>query len=106
MYLILAPGDKRIMHISKTLDYNFFGGYVLDSGLHIVKGISEAVEVDEILPYVEPEKYCYINNEFVYNVYYGNCGKTVYNFNISLPGVFFSIFKIGIVIFILHYSPM
>ena len=70
MYLILEPEYKRIMHISKTLDYNSVGGYVLDSGLHIVKGISEAVEVDEIPDYVEVEKYCYINNEFVYNINY------------------------------------
>lgn len=70
MYLILAPEDKRIMHISKTLDYNIFGGYVLDNGLHIVKGISEAVEVEEVPEYVEVEKYCYINNEFVINENY------------------------------------
>ena len=70
MYLILAPEDKRIIHISKTLDYNSVGGYVLDSGLHIAKGISEAVEVKEIPSNVEVEKYCYIDNEFVYNINY------------------------------------
>ena len=70
MYLILALDDKRIMHFSKTLDYNSVGGYVLDSGLNIVKGISEAVEVKEIPSHVEVEKYCYINNEFVYNIDY------------------------------------
>ena len=70
MYLILALDDKKIMHISTTLDYDMFEGYVIDSGLHIVKGISEAVEVDEIPSNVEVEKYCYINNEFVENVNY------------------------------------
>ena len=70
MYLILEPISKRIMHFSKTLDYNSVGGFVLDSGLHIAKGISEAVEVKEIPSHVEVEKYCYINNEFVYNIDY------------------------------------
>jgi hypothetical protein len=70
MFLILEPESKRIMHTSTTLDYNMFGGYILDSGLHIVKGISEAVEVKEIPEYVEEEKYCYIGGEFVINENY------------------------------------
>ena len=65
-YLILCPSDKRIMHISSTLDYNKVGGLILDSGLHIAPNIAEVVGVDYVPSYVEPEKYLY-KNGFVLN---------------------------------------
>ena len=59
-YLILCPSDKRIIHISSTLDYNKVGGLILDSGLHIAPNICEVEKVNDIPDYVEIEKYCYI----------------------------------------------
>lgn len=69
-YLILCPSDKRIMHISSTLNYNKVGGLILDSGLHIAPNIAEFVTVNEVPEYVEVEKYCYINGTFVLNKNY------------------------------------
>lgn len=69
-YLILCPSDKRIMHISSTLDYNKVGGLVLDNGLHIAPGIAEVAEVEEVPEYVEVEKYLYVDGEFVINPNY------------------------------------
>ena len=65
-YLILCPSDKRIMHISTTLNYNKVGGLVLDNGLHIAPNIAEVVGVDYVPNYVEVEKYLY-KNGFVLN---------------------------------------
>lgn len=69
-YLILCPTDKRIMHISSTLDYNKVGGLVLDNGLHIAPGIAEVAGVDYVPEYVEPEKYLYKNGKFLENPNY------------------------------------
>ena len=68
-YLILCPSDKRIMHISSTLDYNKVGGLILDSGLHIAPNIAEVVTVSEVPEYVEVEKYLY-KDGFVLNPNY------------------------------------
>lgn len=69
-YLILCPSDKRIMHISTTLNYNKVGGLILDSGLHIAPNIAEVVIVNEIPSNVEIEKYCFVNNTFILNENY------------------------------------
>lgn len=69
-YLILCPSDKRIMHISSTLNYNKVGGLILDSGLQIAPGISEVRTVEFVPDYVETEKYCYVNGGYVVNESY------------------------------------
>lgn len=69
-YLILCPSDKRIIHISSTLDYNKVGGLILDSGLHIAPNICEVETIDYIPDYVEVEKYCYIDGKFIENENY------------------------------------
>ena len=71
-YLILSPSDKRIMHISTTLQYNKVGGLILDSGLHIAPNISEVAEVYDVPSYVEIEKYLFVNGEYVLNPNYEN----------------------------------
>jgi hypothetical protein len=69
-YLILCPTDKRIMHISTTLDYNKVGGLVLDNGLHIAPGIAEVAEVSNVPEYVSEEKYLYKDGKFIENPNY------------------------------------
>lgn len=69
-YLILCPSDKRIIHISSTLNYNKVGGLILDSGLQIAPGISVVRAVEFVPDYVEAEKYCYVNNQYVINENY------------------------------------
>lgn len=69
-YLILCPSDKRIIHISTTLNFNNVGGLILDSGLQIVPGISETAYVEFVPEYVETEKYCYVNGRYVVNESY------------------------------------
>ena len=69
-YLILCPSDKRIIHISTTLEYNIVGGLILDSGLHVAPNICEVVEVEEVPNHIEVEKYCYVENEYVLNENY------------------------------------
>ena len=71
-YLILSPSDKRIMHISTTLQYNKVGGLILDSGLQIAPNISEVAEVYDVPSYVEIEKYLFVNGEYVLNPNYEN----------------------------------
>ena len=71
-YLILCPSDKRIMHISTTLQYNKVGGLILDSGLHIAPNIAEVAEVYGVSSYVEIEKYLFVNGEYVLNPNYEN----------------------------------
>lgn len=71
-YLILCPSDKRIMHISTTLQYNKVGGLILDSGLHIAPNIAEVAEVNDVPSYVEIEKYLFVNGEYVLNPNYEN----------------------------------
>jgi hypothetical protein len=69
-YLILCPSDKRIIHISTTLNFNSVGGLILDNGLQIVPNICEVEVVGAVPEYVEVEKYCYVNNEYVINENY------------------------------------
>ena len=69
-YLILSKKDKRIMHISDTLSYNKSGVLILDNELHIAPNFCIVVEVDKVPEWVEPEKYCYINNEYLLNEQY------------------------------------
>lgn len=67
-YLILAPTDKRIIHISDDLGYQSNGNYLINNGrLAIPPSICELATVDSVPDNVEPEKYCYINNAFVEN---------------------------------------
>lgn len=67
-YLILAPTDKRIIHISDDLGYQSNGNYLINNGrLAIPPSICELVTVDNVPDGVEPEKYCYIDNAFVEN---------------------------------------
>ena len=69
-YLILCPSDKRIIHISTTLEYNIVGGLVLDSGLHVAPNICEVAQVEEVPNHIEVEKYCYVGNKYVLNENY------------------------------------
>lgn len=71
-YLILSPSDKRIMHISTTLQYNKVGGLILDSGLHIAPNIAKVAEVYDVPTYVEIEKYLFVDGEYVINPNYEN----------------------------------
>lgn len=71
-YLILCPSDKRIIHISTTLDYNEVGGLILDSGLQIVPGICEVAEVEEVPENIEIEKYCYVDSTYILNENYAD----------------------------------
>lgn len=64
-YLILCPFDKRIIFISKTINYDAFGNILLDTGIYVAKGIADIVEVNDIPGFVEEEKYCYIDGEYV-----------------------------------------
>lgn len=66
-YLILCPDDKRIIHISTSMGYEKNGNLILSSGLRVAAGIAEVVEVETVPIEVEPEKYCYVNGEFVLN---------------------------------------
>lgn len=70
MYLILCPSDKRIMHISTTIDYESNGNFILDNDLRVLATIAECVQVDSVPDYVEVEKYLYVNGEFVENPNY------------------------------------
>lgn len=70
MYLILCPTDKRIMHISKTIDYEANGNYILDSNIRVLKTIAECEHVETVPDYVKIEKYLYVNGEFVVNPEY------------------------------------
>lgn len=64
-YLILALDDKRILHISATLDYQDNGNYLIHNGtLAIPPSICELAEVAAVPDGVEPEKWCYIGGEF------------------------------------------
>lgn len=67
-YLILAPTDKRIIHISDDLGYQSNGNYLINNGrLAIPPSICELATVDSVPDNVEPEKSCYIDNAFVEN---------------------------------------
>jgi hypothetical protein len=69
-YLILCPSDKRIIHISTSLEYNKIGGLILDTGLQIAPSICEVAEVDDVPSSIEVEKYCYIDNNYILNENY------------------------------------
>lgn len=75
-YLILCPEDKRIVHISNTIGYESNGNFILSSGIRVAKGISELIEVEEVPAGVKPEKYLYINGEFVENPEWNTSGDT------------------------------
>lgn len=75
-YLILCPEDKRIIHISDTIAYEKNGNFILSSGIRVAKNIAEIAEVEEVSAGVKPEKYLYINGEFVENPAWNTSGDT------------------------------
>lgn len=67
-YLILATDDKRIVHISNSLDHQSNGNYLINNGtLAIPPSICTLVEVNTVPDGVELEKWCYIDGQFVPN---------------------------------------
>lgn len=67
-YVLLAPEDKRVLHISNDLAYQDNGNYLVDNGtLAIPQSICEMHEVGSLPANVEPEKWCYINGQFAPN---------------------------------------
>lgn len=67
-YLILAPEDGRVLHISDDIGYQENGNYLINGGmLAIPPTICHMVEVEQVPTGVEPERYCYVDGEFIIN---------------------------------------
>ena len=69
MYLIIN-NEKRILFISTTIEYNVFGGYILDSNLQVDKSIGTVVFVEKIPDGVKPKYYYYKDNQFIFDENY------------------------------------
>lgn len=67
-YLILAPDDHRIIHISDDLGYQSNGNYLINHGtLAVPPTICQMVEVEAVPAEVEPEKWLYVDGGFAVN---------------------------------------